>query len=248
MGLSSLGAAIVLASLGVQAQVPGAGGPAGMSAAITKLFGDIKAFTAKAEVKVLDASQKEVVSMPMEFALLDKSIRVEMDMTQMKNQQMPPGMANTLKQMGMAHVVSIISPANNTAFVIYPDQKSVLNMPLPKSEADAAKAPTLNKTSLGKETLEGHPCVKNKVIITDEKGEKVDAITWNATDLKDFPIQIQTKETENTSVVKFTNVQFDTPPATQFEVPAGFTQYHNQQELMQGIMKKMMQSHTPEKQ
>lgn len=219
-----------------------------MSAAITKLFGDIKAFSAKAEVRVLDNSQQEVVSMPMDFALLDKSIRVEMDMTQMKNKQMPPGMSNTLKQMGMAHVISVISPGKKSAIVIYPDQKSVLNLPLPKSDTDTAKEPKLEKTSMGKETLDGHPCVKNKVVITDEKGEKVDAFTWNATDMKDFPIQIQTKEAENTSVVKFSSVSFEPPPAAQFEVPAGFTQYKDQQELMQGIMKKVMQEHAPEKQ
>ena len=224
------------------AQVPGPGGPAGMSAAITKLFGDVKAFSAKAEVQVLDNSQQEVVSMPMDFARLDKSIRVEMDLTQMKNKQMPPGVADSLKQMGMARVISIISPAKKSAFVVYPDQKSLLVMPLPKEDTDNSKTPKLEKTPLGKETIDGHACVKNKVVITDEKGEKVDATTWNASDLKDFPIQIQTKETENTSIVKFKQVQFTALDAAQFEPPAGYTQYNSQQELMQGIMKKVMQN------
>jgi len=210
-----------------------------MSAAITKLFGDIKAFTAKAEVQVLDNSQKEMVSMPMDFALLDKSIRVEMDLTLMRNKQMAPGLADSLKQMGMAHVISIISPPKKSAFVIYPDQKSVLNMPLPKEDSDAARSPKLEKTALGKETLDGHPCVKNQVVITDERGEKVDALTWNATDLKDFPIQIQTKETGNTSVVRFKQVQFTALEPAQFEPPAGFATYDSQQELMQAMMKKM---------
>ena len=236
---------LVLAS--AYAQVPGPGGPAGMSAAITKLFGDVKAFTAKAEVQVLDNSQQEIVSMPMNFALLDKSIRVEMDLTQMKNKQMPPGVADSLKQMGMAHVISIISPSKKSAFVVYPDQKSLLLMPLSKEDADASKTPKLEKTALGKETVDGHACVKNKVVITDEKGEKVDATTWNASDLKDFPIQIQTKEAENTSIVKFKQVQFTAPDAAQFEPPTGYTQYNNQQELMQGIMKKVMQNQGAEK-
>lgn len=237
---------MLLAGFTAGAQVPGAGGPAGMSAAISKLFGDITAFTAKAEVQVLDSSQKEVISMPMDFSLLDKSIRVEMDMTQMKNSQMPPGVANSLKQMGMAHVISVISPSKKSAFVIYPDQKSVLNMPITE-ESGASKTPKIEKTALGKETLDGHACVKNKVVITDEKGEKVDAVTWNATDLKDFPIQIQTKETENTSFVKFKQVQFVAPDPKQFEVPAGFTQYNSQQELMQAIMKQFMQTQPSDK-
>ncbi len=237
--LNSALAVMLVVGFASFAQVPGAGGPAGMSAAITKFFGDIKAFTAKAEVQVLDNSQKEIVTMPMDFALLDKTVRVEMDLTRMKNQQMPPGVADSLKQMGMAHVVSIISPSKRSAFVIYPDQKSVLTMALP--EVDSGKEPKLEKKALGKETLDGHSCVKNQVTVTDEKGEKIEATTWNATDLKDFPIQIQTKEAENTSFVKFKNVQFDTPDAAQFEPPAGYTKYSSQQDLMQGVMNKMMQ-------
>jgi len=112
---------------------------------------------------------------------------------------------------------------------------------LPKEEGDGGKSPKVEKKALGKEILDGHDCVKNQVVITDEKGEKVDAITWNATDLKDFPIQIQTKEEENTSLVKFKQVEFATPDAAQFEPPSGYAQYSSQQELMQGVMKKMMQ-------
>ncbi len=247
LGFNCIVTAMVLMGFGALAQMPGAGGPAGMSAAVSKLFGDIKAFTAKAEVQVLDSAQKEVVSMPMDFALLDKSIRVEMDMTKMKNAQMPPGVADSLKQMGMARVISIISPTKNVAFVIYPDQQAVWNMPLTNAGTVEAKAPKLDKTALGKETLDGHPCVKNKVVITDEKGEKVDATTWNATDLKDFPIQIQTKESDNTSIVKFKQVQFVPPDAAQFEPPSGFTQYNSQQELMQSVLKKVMQGQGTEK-
>src|SRR5512146_1993410 len=83
---------ILLSRFNAPAQMPG-GPPAGMSAALTKLFGDLKAFTAKAVVQVLDEAQKEKVSLPMDFALLDNNVRVEMDLSQMKNKEMPPGAA-----------------------------------------------------------------------------------------------------------------------------------------------------------
>jgi hypothetical protein len=239
--------ASVLVNLSALAQMGGPGGPAGMSAAISKLFGDIKAFTAKAQVQVLDNSQKEIVSMPMEFALLDKNIRVDMDMTKMKNAQMPPGVADQLKQMGMSHVVSVINPTRKSALIIYPDQKASMTLPMSKEYAEASKTPKMEKTALGKETLDGHPCVKNKVVITDELGEPVEAFTWNATDLKDFPIQIQTKEKEATSIVKFSQVQFVAPEASLFESPAGYTQYKDQQELMQGVMSKFMKGQAGDK-
>lgn len=227
-------------ALGAAAQMPGAGGPAGMSAAMAKLFGDIKAFSAKADVQVLDASQKERAAMPIDFAFLDGKIRVDIDLTRAKSADMPANAAAQLKQMGMANVVSIVRPDKKQIYIMYPDQKALMTMPL--SEADLETGSKLDKTELGKETIDGHSCVKNKVILDDGKGQKVEAITWEAADLKNFPIRIQTKERENTSTVNFKDVQFAKPEATRFEAPTGFTQYNSPQELMQGMMSKMMQS------
>ena len=53
--------------------------------------------------------------------------------------------------------------------------------------------------------------------------------------------QIQTKEQENTSFVRFKQVQFKKPDADLFEPPNGYTQYSDPQELMQGVMKKVME-------
>lgn len=220
---------------GVQAQVPGAGGPAGMTAAMSKLFGDVKNFSAKAEAQVLDGSQKEMVKMPMDFTFLDGKMRVQIDMGQMKNSNMPPGAADQLKQMGMANVVSIIRPDKNLAYVIYPDNKVLMTMPLPQQEGDAK----IKKTPAGKETIAGHACTKNNVVISDAKGQNLEATTWNASDLKDFPIQIQTKDKENTSIIRFSNVQLSKANASEFEPPAGYTQYSSPAEMMQSMMSKM---------
>lgn len=226
--------ALALSGWAASAQMPGAG-PAGMSAALTKLFGDIKAFTANAEVQALDGEQKELASMPMDFAMLDKKIRVEIDLLQVKSRNMPPGATATLKQMGLAHVVSIIRPDTKMLYVFYPEAQASLVTPL-SNEGDSK----VTKAPQGKEKLDGHPCVKNKVTIKDEKGETVEATTWNATDLKDFPLQIQTKEKENTSFVRFKQVKLEKPDAKLFEVPPGYTQYSNQQDLVQGVMRKVM--------
>src|SRR5438105_15665824 len=68
-------AGIFLAGLSAHAQIGGpSAGPAGLSGGMAKLFGDISAFSAKADVQVLDSSKQEMVSMPMDFAMLDKNI------------------------------------------------------------------------------------------------------------------------------------------------------------------------------
>jgi hypothetical protein len=232
------GLVLVLTAIGASGQIGGPGGPAGMSATITKLFGENRAFTAKAEVQLLDNSQKEIAVMPMDFSLLDKSVRVEMDLGQVKNREMPPGAIDSLKRMGMARVISIINPSRKSVYVLYPDQKVLLNVPLPKEETNAPASSKLEKKPIGNETVDGHACVKNKVTLTDDAGQPVDVTLWNATDLKDFPIQIQSKEKENTSMMRFKQIQLVRPEPALFEPPADYTQYSSQQELMQAILKK----------
>lgn len=234
-------AAVFLAGLAAYGQMPGGNGPAGMSAALTKLFGNNTAFSARGEMQVTDTSQKEVANWPMDFALLDKKIRVKIDLTQVRNQNMPPGTSDMLKQMGMAQVISIIRPDKKSVYVIYPDQQVLLTMALPKEDSEGTeKAPKISKTPLGKETVDGHPCVKNKVVLTDSIGQTLEAITWDASDLKDLPIQIRTQEKDSISMVRFKQIQFSRPDADLFEPPGGFTQYTNADELKVGIMKKMM--------
>src|SRR6516164_1666689 len=116
-------------------------------------------------------------------------------------------------------------------------------MPLPKEDlAGSDKEPQVTKTPLGKETVDGHPCVKSEVVITDASGQKVDAVTWEATDLKDLPIQIETQEKDSVSLVRFKQVKFDRPDNGYFEPPSGFTEYHNAEDLKVGVMKKMMEN------
>jgi hypothetical protein len=235
--------AVWLLELSAYGQMPGGTGPAGMSAALTKLFGSTTAFTAKGNVQVTDSAQKEVANWPMDFALLDKKIRVEIDLTQVRNQNMPAGMGAMLKQLGMAQVISIIRPDKSRVYVIYPDQRAMLAMPLPKEDSEeSGKAPKVSKTALGKETIDGHPCVKNKVVITDSNGQTMEATTWDASDLNDLPIQIQTQEKDTTSLVRFNQIQFSRPVASLFQPPGDFTQYDNADDLKTGIMKKMLDS------
>ncbi len=232
--------ASVLAGVTALAQVPG-GSPTGVDAALAKLFGDFKAFSAKADVRVLDKDQQETMSSPMNFALLDQKIRVEIDLSKMKSRQMPAGAAQQLKQMGMEQITSIIRPDKKQMYIIYPATQSCLTMAMPKEETDAIdNPPKIEKSEVGNEMIDGHPCVKTKVTMTDAKGQKRDALTWNATDLKNFPVQIQTTDDSNTLVMRFSQVQFTVPEAAQFDPPNGYTKYSDMQEMMMGIMKKMM--------
>jgi hypothetical protein len=173
--------------------------------------------------------------MPLDFAMLDKKIRVGVDMSKMKSQDLSPQNLEWFKQRGMINVVSIIAP--DKICVYYPGRKAMLCTVSSPEAAAAARSPKLTQTELGKETFDGHPCIKKRAMITDEQGQPVEAITWNATDLKGFPIQIQIRDKESTSFVRFKQVQFTKPEAKEFEPPAGYTQFTNEEQLVEALMK-----------
>jgi len=223
------------------AQMP-TGGPPGWNAAMTKLFGDTKAFSAKAEMLALDKSGQPAIQVPMNFALLDNKVRMDIDMTQVKGPQAPPDQVALLKQMAMDRVACIVALDKKAMQLIFPSLAAYVETPLPEDEAAALnKDLKLHKTPLGKETIDGHPCVKNRVVMTDTKGQKAEAVVWNATDLKEFPVQMQMNDKETTVVMRYKEVHLSKPDAKQFDAPAGFTKHTDMQQLMMAIAQKQNQ-------
>jgi len=214
---------VLLAGRVAVAQVPAAGPATGVNAAFVKLFGSVGAFTARAETRVLDQTQNQLLRMPMEFSSLDGKVRLEIDLSQVQSKNFTPGTLATLKQAGMDRLVSIFRPDKKVTYLIYPGVQSYQDLAQSKGETEAAeKGLKLEKSALGKETLDGHPCVKNKVAVKSSKEPVLEAVVWNATDLKDFPIQIEMKENDNTMRMHFTNVRFVQPDLNQFEVPSAY--------------------------
>jgi len=220
------------------AQMP-SGGPPGWNAAMTKLFGEVKAFSAKAEMRALDKAGRPAIQVPMNYALLDKKVRIDIDMTQLKGPNASPDQVALLKQMAMDRVACIVTLDRKAMQLIFPSLAAYVESPLPEDEAVALdKDLKLQKTPMGKETIDGHPCVKNRVIMTDAKGQQSEAVVWNATDLKEFPLQMQMKDKETTVVMRYTEVHLSKPDAKQFDAPSGFTKHPDMQQLMISLAEK----------
>src|SRR6266567_6448066 len=83
-----------------QAQMPALSQP-GLNAALMKLFGKNNGFSSKTQVRMLDKTQKETMSMIMDFAFLDGKIRLDVDLNQIKSRDIPQEMLASLKQIGM---------------------------------------------------------------------------------------------------------------------------------------------------
>jgi hypothetical protein len=212
------------------------GPPNAASAAMIKLFGDTKAFSATANARMLDKDQKEIISMPMTMALRDGKLRSELNMADLKGNAMPPEMAGMMKQAGMDKMVTIVRPDKKVTQIIYPGLQSYAEQPIPENEAADAK---MDFEDVGKEPVDGHPCIKKKVTTTDAKGRRQEMFVWQATDLKNFPIQMEMPQKSNKLIVKFQPPKLETPDASLFDLPAGYTKYDNVQAMMQAGMMKM---------
>jgi len=216
-------ALILLAHGPALAQIPSAGSPADLNAVFFRLFGSVTAFTAKVDLQVLDKSQKEWMRMPMILSTLDNKARLEVNLEEVKSKDVTEGAVAKLKEAGLNHVVSILRPDKKTRLVLYPAAQGYVTIPLSAADVEAwGKGLLTEKTPVGNETLDGYACVKNRVVVRNVQGPVLEATTWNAADLKGFPIQIQTKEKENTVVMRFSQVQLGKPAAKQFELPAGY--------------------------
>jgi hypothetical protein len=230
LALAALAASLVTAS--AQFSSP----PTGVNAAMVKMFGDTKAFTAKAHARLLDKDQNETLAMPMTMALRDGKLRSELNMSDMKGQAIPAEAATMMKQAGMDQMVTVVLPEKKVTLITYPGLKSFVEMPFSENEKAEEK---VEFTDVGKETIDGHPCLKKKITTTDSRGRPQELFVWQATDLKNFPIQMELPQRSNKLIVKFQPPDLKTPDAALFDPPTGFTKYDSFQMLMQSAMMKM---------
>ena len=218
---------------------PGGGGPR-FGGATAKLFGENQSYSARLEFQTT-ASGGEVTTMPGKISFDAGKARFEMDMTEMKSGRMRPEAAAHMKQMGMDKMISISRPDKKIVDLIYPGMQSYVENAIPESQAEGSPADyKADITELGKDTVDGHPCVKNKITVTDKQGNKHESTVWNATDLKNFPVKIQTDQAGASSVMLFKNVSLAKPDASLFEAPADYTKYDSMQQMMQQQMMKRM--------
>jgi hypothetical protein len=234
---------VCLGLLPLQAQ-PGrlGGAPNGpnLGGTLSKLFGDNQAFSAALDMQVKPKSDKPM-TMPGKIFFDAGKQRFEVNLADMKGGNMPPDAAAQMKSMGMDQFIAISRPEKKIAYMVYPGLKSYAEIQLSKSDS----APTgsdykVEITEIGKETVDGHPCVKNKYVVTDNEGVKHESTVWNATDLKKFPVKIQTNERGDEITMLFKNVALDKPAAKLFDPPADFQKYDNVQQMMQTEMMKRM--------
>ena len=229
-----LGLVSAHAQFGPAPSGPNFGGPMG------KLFGNNQAFSAALEVQTADRSGN-TMTMPGKISFDAGKSRFEINMANVQGKQMSPEAAAQMKSMGLDQMVMVARPDKKVAYLIYPGMQSYVETDLAEAESAATNGDyKVETTELGRETVDGHPCVKNKVVVTDKDGNKHESTVWNATDLKDFPVKIQTAGEGANTTMQFKNVSLAKPAASLFETPSDYTKYDNLQTMMQQQLMKRM--------
>jgi hypothetical protein len=249
IGIAVLGLFLIGAGSSTQAQMFGGRRPKDPGEHLAKIFGKNVAFTANAEVTIKNPAGEQMQAMEMTYAVSDGKVRTESDMAKMHGPSSSAGAMQQIKQMGMDRTVHIYIPATKTAYLVYPGLKAyceVNTAQVAVEKGKEIKPPKIEETELGKETIDGHPCVKTKIVMTDDDGRQLEMLVWKATDLKNYPIQTQ-MTTDNKTVVTttFKDINQTKPAASLFEPPADYKRYANMQELMMSTMQHMMPQGMP---
>jgi len=239
-----LGLALTVAVTGsALAQAPRAAG-SGLNGALTKLFGENTAFSADIVLQMETAEGKPTV-LPGKMAFNGGDSRLEINLANAKGNSIGTDFADRMKSMGMDTTVTISRPEKKIAYLIYPGLSAYIETKLQTGDAKPTTAYKVTSTELGAETIDGHPCIKNKVVVTDDEGNSHESTVWNATDLKKFPLKIATSESGLATTMVFSHVDTAKPAAALFDPPSKFKKYDNKQTLIVEEMKKHIATPAP---
>ncbi len=211
---------------------PGAG-PANSDNGMEKLFAGTPVYSATMITAMSGPNGPMTVKTKTWFD--HENSRTEMNMADVDSASLPPGAAAHMKALGMDDVVTITTADKKNLYVIYPNLSSYVSMPSDGPAGGTNNAAITQTTKLGEETVDGHPCVKNKYTV-NVNGDTHEFTAWNATDLNNFPIKIAFEEQGMSATITFQNISFDKIPASQFQPPPGYSGYPSMAELMRAAV------------
>jgi len=92
--------------------------------------------------------------------------------------------------------------------------------------------PRVEKTKVGSEVVLKHPTDKYKVRIIYKDGRVEEGFIWNANDLGGMTIKSEVENKDYRVTTELRNVVLKTPPASTFEIPAGYVEAKSFMEIM----------------
>jgi hypothetical protein len=214
--------------------MPGAG-PGNI--AFLRIFDQHKAFSATADMKIADPAQKDSMTVSFALSLSDANVRFEVDLANAKGSMISPEVVTQMKAAGMDRVVSVMRMDKKRLYIIYPGLKAYADMVIPDESAQSlAKNLKIDRRTVAKENVGSHACTKLALTFSDDKGGKQTITSWEASDMKGFPVQAQMVESGQNILVKLRDVKLSRPDSKLFDPPAGYKKYNDIQTMMTAAM------------
>jgi hypothetical protein len=180
------------------------------SADMAKIFGNNQAFTATADISITDAQHGPPMAMEASYAFLKGNLRTDIDMTSMKGTTNAAASHRPDETDGHGSGREHLSWRQEVMYLVYPGLKSYTEITppqAPQTDKTEPKEPKVDVTQIGKDTVDGHPCVENKITFTADDGTQHEMLAWQATDLNNFPIKTEMQANGATITTHFSNVK-----------------------------------------
>ncbi len=211
------------------------GGELGYNAAMAKLFADIPYFSADVETTLTNLTDKTRLSIPMRMLKRQDLLRIEVDFVKLKGTGLAMQGLAAMQNIGMARMTSLVDPKQKGMTVLFPDIKAYSKVSMSEADLPEDGFKVVKKPS-GKDTINGQACVRQKVTLTASDGQKVEATTWEATALSNFPIRMLFQQKDGSMTMTFRDVVLQAPADELFKVPSDHKSYDSMSSLMQEAM------------
>lgn len=220
--------AVLACSATAFAQMGGPGGPS-LDTSLNQLFDKTPVFTATMQTVMSGPSGSITAITKMIYD--HGNSRFEMDAANAHGSMLPPNALAQAKALGMDKVITIVPANGANGYTIYPNLHGYISTPTPSNSAQKNR---IQVTKLGAETVAGHLCIKNQVLLASPGQPPL--TVWNATDLNNFPIQITVSDQGSSATMNFQNISFGRVAASEFYPPANYKHYDNAQEVLQAAI------------
>jgi hypothetical protein len=209
------------------AEPPGA---LNFSGSLSRVFAEQKFFSADLTMQV----SKEfgaIMSVPGKMSYSEGNSRFASDLSQAKGLEYSPEMLEQMKASGLAKTIVISRLQEHKNCTVYPELYSYVEKPDAKP-FDPSRV-LVKVDEIGRETISGHPCVKNTLRIAAPRAEPEEFTVWNATDLKSFPIRVEMIRSRTRVVLLFDHVLFERPDAKLFEPPPDYVGFESVRSMLE---------------
>ena len=200
-----------------------------VSMVLAKSFERFPSFSARAEVKLSGKADPIPSGASGTIECGAGNLRWDVKLRDINSAQLSESARALLKRANGENLMLLTRPRLAANQLVLSGARAYVEEALPKVKLAVSRA-------VSNESIDGHPCVRERVTVLEEDGRTLEVMLWKATDLKRLPIQLRFTDAGEVIQVRLNNVRFREISARRFQVPVGLTKHENMEDLMQWVV------------